>query len=183
MKQLPPIYTLAYGIHVIGEYPARGKNRYVRLRIRPHSFFPDAPIVANGIMVRKNRVILSIKLGRMLETNEHAHHRDENELNDDPDNIELRTAADHNRHHKTGTRKTAESKAKTSASMKKAFAEGRHAPTIMREQNGERNCSAKLTREKVIEIRASNASREVLAVQYGVSIRNIGMIKQGITWK
>lgn len=130
MKQLPPLYTLAYGIHVIGEYPARGKNRYVRLRIRPHRFFPNAAIVANGILVRKNRVILSIKLGRMLGTNEHAHHRDENELNDAPENLELRTAAEHNQHHKTGSKHSQASKSKISTSLKIAYATGaRKKPT------------------------------------------------------
>ena len=126
MKQLPPLYTLDHGIIVVGEYAARGKNRYARLRIRPHPFFPDAPATANGILVRKNRAILSSKLGRALLSSEHAHHCDENELNDDPDNIELLTAAEHNRRHKTGTKHTAESKAKTSASMKRAHAEKRH---------------------------------------------------------
>lgn len=130
MKQLPALYTLDHGIVVIGEYPARGKNRYVRLRIRPHRFFPDAPAVANGILVRKNRVILAAKLGRALLSNEHAHHRDENELNDDPDNIELRTAAEHNQHHKTGGKHRQESKSKISESLKIAYASGaRKKPT------------------------------------------------------
>lgn len=127
MKQLPPLYTLDHGIIVVGEYAARGKNRYVRLRIRPHPFFPDAPIIANGILVRKNRVVLAAKLGRALLPSEHAHHDDEDPKNDSDGNIELLTASDHNKHHKTGAKHSAESKQKISQSLRRAYAEGRHA--------------------------------------------------------
>ena len=49
MKQKAPIYTLPHGIEVIGEYPARGKNPYARLRIRPHPFFPNVRVISNGM--------------------------------------------------------------------------------------------------------------------------------------
>jgi len=130
MKQRPPIYTHDHGIEVIGEYPASGKNPYARLRLRPHRFFPGVPIVANGIYVRKSRVLLAAKLGRALNRSEHAHHDDEDRTNDTPGNIELLTAAEHNQHHKTGTKHTQESKLKISASLKTAYATGaRRKPT------------------------------------------------------
>lgn len=130
MKQLPPLYVLPHGIEVIGEYPARGKNRYARLRIRPHRFFPDAPVVANGIYVRKNRAILASKLGRALLPSEHAHHEDEDRDNDSSANIELLTAKEHNQHHKVGTKHTDETKQKIAAGLKAAYATGtRKKPT------------------------------------------------------
>ncbi len=129
MKQKAPIYTLPHGIEVIGEYPARGKNPYARLRIRPHPFFPNVKVVSNGIKVRRSRVLLAAKLGRALTQKEHAHHSDENRQNDTMENVVPLSPAEHNRLHKTGAKHRAESKAKTSASLKLAFAEGRHAPT------------------------------------------------------
>ena len=183
MKQLLPLYTLAYGIHVIGEYPARGKNPYVRLRIRPHRFFPDAPVTANGILVRKNRVILSIKLGRALKRHEYAHHRDEDKSNDSPSNIELQSANIHNQHHKTGTNHRTGSKAKISMSLKRAFSEGRRSPTVIPNQAGSSNYNAKLTRENIYEIRTMPGTQQSFAEKFGVSRSNIGMIKRGVTWK
>jgi hypothetical protein len=124
-KPNPTLYTLPHGIEVIGEYAARGKNRYWRVRIRPHRFFPNAPVVSNGIYVRRSRVVLASKLGRALTSAEHAHHRDEDRGRDVSENLELLTAGEHNRHHKTGSTHTAQSKAKTSQSLKRSYAAGR----------------------------------------------------------
>jgi hypothetical protein len=124
----PPIYVLPHGIEVIGEYAPSAKCRYWRVRIRPHRFFPDAPVVCNGIYVGRHRVMLAAKLGRALLPSEHAHHDDEDRSNDAPGNVELLTAADHNRHHKTGTRHRPESRAKTSATLKRLFATGAMKP-------------------------------------------------------
>lgn len=119
MKQKPALYKLDHGIEVVGEYPAKGKNRYARLRIRPHRFFPGVPVVSNGIYVRKSRVLLAAKLGRALSPAEHAHHDDEDRTNDTAGNIELLTAAEHNKHHKTGTKHSTEAKQKISIAMKR----------------------------------------------------------------
>ena len=119
MKQKPALYTLDHGIEVVGEYPATAKNRYARLRIRPHRFFPGVPVVSNGIYVRKSRVLLAAKLGRALSPAEHAHHDDEDRTNDTAGNIELLTAAEHNQHHKTGTKHSAETKQKISDGLKR----------------------------------------------------------------
>lgn len=182
MKQLEPLYILDHGIQVIAEYPARGKNAYVRVRIRPHQFFPNAKIVSNGILVRKNRVVLAAKLGRALLSNEHAHHKDENRTNDHPDNIELLTAGDHNREHKHGRKHSLESKAKKSSTMKKLYAQGKLVSTLAH-KSGEENPSSKLTLEQVKLIRLDSGTHAEIASKYGVSRRNVGTIKNGVTWK
>lgn len=123
-----PIYVLPHGIEVIGEYAPGGKNAYWRVRLRPHHFFPNVPVVCNGIYVRRSRVILASKLGRSLTPAEHAHHEDENVNNDAAGNIESLSAAEHNRHHKTGSRHTAASRAKTSATLKRLYAVGAMTP-------------------------------------------------------
>lgn len=123
-KPNPTLYTLPHGIEVIGEYPARGKNRYWRVRIRPHRFFPNAPVVSNGIYVRRSRVVLASKLGRALTPAEHAHHRDEDRSRDVPANVELLTAAAHNSHHKTGSKHTETAKARIGAGLRRAYATG-----------------------------------------------------------
>lgn len=51
------------------------------------------------------------------------------------------------------------------------------------DRHGQSNPNAKLTEEGVKEIRASQAARQVLADQYGVSKCTISAIKQGRTWK
>ena len=124
MKQKPALYVLPHGIQVIGEYPPTKGCPYWRVRIRPHPFFEGTPIRCNGYDVRRNRVILASKLGRALTPNEHAHHSDEDRDNEAAGNLELLTAAEHNRHHKTGTRHRPESRAKTSASLKALYASG-----------------------------------------------------------
>ena len=70
-KPNPPIYVLPHGIEVIGEYAPNAKCPYWRVRIRPHRFFPNAPVVSNGIYVRRNRVMLAAKLGHALLPAEH----------------------------------------------------------------------------------------------------------------
>lgn len=119
-----PMYVLPHGIEVVGEYAPSGKNRYWRVRIRPHPFFAGVPVVYGGCYVRRSRVLLASELGRALTPDEHAHHKDENLNNEQIDNLERLTPADHNRHHKTGSRHRAESRAKTSATLKRMYAEG-----------------------------------------------------------
>lgn len=120
-----PLYVLPHGIEVIGEYAPSGKNRYWRMRIRPHRFFPYVRVTGGGMNVRRSRVLLASKLGRPLTPAEHAHHGDENRFNDSPDNIDVLTPAEHNRVHKTGSRHSAASKEKIGSSLKRAYAEGR----------------------------------------------------------
>lgn len=136
MKQKKPLYVLPHGIEVIGEYSPTAKNRYWRVRIRPHAFFPDVPAISNGISVRRSRVILASKLGRALTRDEQAHHGEEGPHQDTVENLELLSAADHARHHKTGTHHTAAAKSRIGAALKRAYAEGRRArPAITNRDN------------------------------------------------
>lgn len=123
--QKPAIYTLPHGIEVIGEYPPKGKNRYWRVRIRPHRFF-SGRVVGGGLYVRRSRAVMSSVLGRALLPSEHVHHKNEDRDDDSPSNLELLNAADHNAHHKFGFQHTEQTKAQISGSLKRAYTEGRH---------------------------------------------------------
>lgn len=179
-KQKPPLYVLPHGIEVVGEYPARGKNRYWRMRIRPHSFFPDAPVVANGIYVRRSRVILAAKLGRALTAAEHAHHEDEDRDNDIADNIQTLSPAEHNRHHKTGTKHRAESREKTGSTLRMLYQSGVMTPHPI---IGSKQWCAKLTEEQAGRIKHSTEKTCVLVDRYGVSRTVIKQIRNGKIWK
>ena len=137
-KPNQPLYVLPYGIAVIGEYAPSGANRYWRVRIRPHPFFSNVKVVSNGIGVRRSRVLLAAQLGRALTPQEHAHHGNEDRHNDAIDNLKLLPADEHMRHHKTSFSHSADSRAKTSASLTRAYAEGRHHkfPIIKRDELG-----------------------------------------------
>lgn len=122
----PALYVLPHGIEVIGEYAPNSKCRYWRVRIRPHRFFAGTPVRSNGYDVRRSRVLLAAKLGRALTAQEHAHHGDENTSNDTLDNVELLTAAEHNRRHKVGSRHTQATRDLIAEGMRRAYSEGRH---------------------------------------------------------
>lgn len=135
MKPKPPIYTLPHGIEVIGEYAMTGLNRYVRVRIRPHPFFADLKPVAGGCSVRRSRAVMASILGRPLRAGEHVHHRNEDRVDDRPENLEVVHQAEHNAHHKTGSRHRADSKAKASASLKRAYQLGIHRRTTIKNRD------------------------------------------------
>ena len=128
----PPIYVLPHGIEVIGEYAPSKANRYWRVRIRPHRFFPNVVVRFGGAYVRRSRVILASKLGRALTAEEYAHHVDEDRSRDDTGNIELLSAGDHNRLHKTNSLHTDDTKNRICLSLKKAYADGRRKRTSIR---------------------------------------------------
>lgn len=123
----PPLYVLPHGVEVIGEYPPRGKNRYWRIRVRPHPFFAGR-IVSGGVDVRRSRAVMSAHLGRALLPTEHVHHKNENRDDDSPENLELLTATEHNQHHKVGATHSKEAREKISLGLKRAIAEGRRNP-------------------------------------------------------
>lgn len=130
-----PIYTLPHGIEVIGEYAPSESNPRARVRIRPHDFFEGTTIRSGGMDIRKSRVILASKLGRALTPAEHAHHEDEDRSNDTADNIEPLSAAEHNQHHKLGSKHSEETKARIAQSVRNAYAEGRHAPVTIKNRD------------------------------------------------
>lgn len=43
----------------------------------------------------EHRLVMARKLGRILRPDEHVHHKDENGLNNDPDNLELMLKGQH----------------------------------------------------------------------------------------
>lgn len=47
-----------------------------------------------------HRVLVENKLGRLLAPNEEVHHIDENKQNDDPENLEVKTKAEHCGYHR-----------------------------------------------------------------------------------
>lgn len=47
-----------------------------------------------------HRVLMENKLGRLLESWEIVHHKDENKANDNPENLELLNSSEHARHHR-----------------------------------------------------------------------------------
>ncbi|MFM9922718.1 hypothetical protein VLK31_06990 [Variovorax sp. H27-G14] len=134
-KLKAPLYVLLHGIQVIGEYAPSGQNRYWRVRIRPHAFFPRVTPRHGGLYVRRSRVLLAAKLGRALTAAEHAHHVDEDVNNEHPDNLVPLSAAEHNRHHKTGFRHTEQAKARITASLRRAHAEGRMPAHVITTRN------------------------------------------------
>lgn len=135
MNVKQPLYVLPHGIVVISEYPPNAACPYWRVRIRPHPFFPNAKVLANGIYMRRNRVVLTAKLGRALDPMEIAHHRNEDKADDSMDNVELLSIRQHNHEHKAGSRHRPESKAKTSASLKKAYAQGMRSPPLIQKRD------------------------------------------------
>ena len=56
--------------------------------------------MGNSAKVYLHRHIASIKLGRWLTTDEHVHHKDENKLNNDPNNLEILSISEHAKRHK-----------------------------------------------------------------------------------
>jgi predicted XRE-type DNA-binding protein len=52
-----------------------------------------------------------------------------------------------------------------------------------RDQRGEKNNLAKLTKQTVLSIRKANGSQYEIARKFGVSRSNVGLIRQGKTWK
>lgn len=73
----------------------------------------DTYVMVNGYRVlgksdnRKlaHRKVMEEKLGRELTPDEIVHHKDENKLNNHPDNLELMTRAEHLAHHRPQFRK------------------------------------------------------------------------------
>lgn len=175
----PALYVLPYGIEVVGEYPPKGDNRYWRVRVRPHPFF-GGRVTSGGVCVRRSRAVMSSVLGRALLSSEHVHHKDEDKQNDNPENLEVITAGEHNRHHKSGTKHSAESKAKTSATLKTLYQEGKKIPHV---RLGEKNSSAKLTPILVRYIRSSNRSARSIAKDLGVSKQSVLSARKSKTWR
>lgn len=60
---------------------------------------PTHPNAMKSGYVAKHRLVLEKKLGRFLNKNEVAHHKNENKLDNRPENIELMTFSEHSSFH------------------------------------------------------------------------------------
>jgi hypothetical protein len=63
----------------------------------------DHPLADVRGYAYEHRIVASKMLGRWVHSKEHVHHKDENKLNNDPDNLEVLAAAEHQlQHRKSG---------------------------------------------------------------------------------
>lgn len=116
-----------------------------------------------GKIVYIHREILEQKLGRKLKPGEISHHIDENKLNNDPDNLELKTKSSHAKHHSDSER-----------------------IKLIPRARGSRTRSAKLNEEQVrtIKIRIKNGEKNrSICNDYPVQIDMIQSIRRGKDWK
>jgi HNH endonuclease len=135
MRPLKPIYVLAHGIEVIGEYAPTGTVKYWVLRIRPHWLFPNVSIFSGGMYVLRSRAILSAHLGRPLRSDEHVHHIDGNKTRDVLSNLEVMPGREHVSHHKKGGTRRVGSNQLTSQSLKRAYANGTHSRPVIKNRD------------------------------------------------
>lgn len=120
-----------------------------------------------------HRDVLEEKIGRPLESHENGHHKDENKLNNDPDNLEVLTISEHSKHHWKDRDIT------NHLENRKKISKGLLA-------NLHNSKSVKLREEQVLEIRRRLDNKETqnsLAVEYGVSPYTIKDIRGRKTWK
>lgn len=62
-------------------------------------FDKNHPLATKQGVVLFHRHVCSLKYGRWVLPHEVVHHKDENKLNNDPDNLEILTVAEHNKVH------------------------------------------------------------------------------------
>lgn len=148
------------------------------------------------------KYLLEMSLGRYLEPNEDAHHKDENPENNDLSNLEVKTRLEHIRHHfvkhkdnvRTNcagcgvefelTPKQQRARRKnTSGPFCSRSCIGKNAKRLRGRASGQRNGRSKLDEEKVREIRKSQSSDTALAKIYGVDRSTIKAVRSGRSWK
>ena len=179
MRLKEPIYVLPHGIEVIGEYAPNSKCPYWRVRVRPHPLLVGK-VVSNGIYMRRSRVVATSVLGRIIPPEEHVHHENGRE-DDDPKHLEVLTAAQHNQHHKTGSKHTQEAKDRIGSSVKRSYQDGKRAN--QRFLRGTDQSQAKLDDEKVRMIRSVATPAAKLARQLGVSKQIVLAVRNFKNWK
>ena len=82
-------------------------------------------IRVSGKKIDEHRHIMEEKLGRKLLPTEVVHQIDGNKLNNDPDNLQIMTRAEHARLHKQGVPNSAQAKLKISQIVKEAWKTGK----------------------------------------------------------
>jgi len=126
-------------------------------------------ISVNGRKVDEHCYVMEQKLGRKLERWEIVHHKDEDKLNNDPDNLEIKIK--HTKfHYDKGDlhRLTKEDRAKAN------------------DPKGSEKCNAKLSEQQVAYIKRRISNGEgvrALAREYNVHHTLISQIKRGILYK
>ena len=122
---------------------------------------PNHPAANNRGYILRSRYTMEQKLGRLLRSDEHVHHKDNNELNDDDDNLEVMKIGEHTRHHHVM------GDIGSSVSV------------------GESHYKAKLTVKAVRYIRKNceKHSQRKLAQMFGVGRRTIRNVLNGSGWK
>lgn len=157
-----PIYELARGIKVINENKS---GTYVMCTLEKHWLFPNSKPSAQGrIYVQRSRVVMTAKLGRVLNRSEHVHHKNEKRKHDDRlSNLEILSSVKHNQHHHTGMQHTVAVKKQIGASLKKAFAEGRRVkPNLSGKNNPFYGKTHSMeTRKKIVETRRKNHAARI----------------------
>lgn len=118
--QTKPLYILKHGIKVFGEYAG---GRYVMVRAGTHKLFPNSKSDQySRIYIQRARVVMTAKLGRILKSSEHVHHKNEKQKhNDRLSNLELLPGKKHGRLHKLGSHHTAKTKKCIGASLREAY--------------------------------------------------------------
>lgn len=140
--------------------------------------------------VRAYRWVFEQTHGYTPKRPNHAHHKDHNTRNDDPDNLQELTAAEHLRTHliEMGDDHPMKADYHRERQSKIMMGNNRSAkkkPWISKMMKGERR-NAKLTWGKVRAIRKKfhrGWNHQQLAVRYGVTESNIGYILNNKTWK
>lgn len=80
---------------------------------------PDHPFSDKRGYIAEHQFLMEQKIGRYLSPEEVVHHKDENHLNNDPDNLELFSSnGDHVRHHKKGKTLSTDHKRKVSEALR-----------------------------------------------------------------
>jgi len=117
----------------------------------------------DGNIVYIHREVMEDKLGRKLKPGELVHHKDENKLNNDSDNLELSTSIKHGKHHFSGIDQTNNNYA-----------------------IGSKSSMAKLNEKQVVEIKKliqDERSDKSISQLFNVHCDTIRYIRTGRTWK
>lgn len=77
---------------------------YVRINISTDPIFADHAYIDNTVL--EHRYVMAKHLGRILERNEHVHHKNGIKTDNRLKNLELMSAAEHSSHHHKGIRRT-----------------------------------------------------------------------------
>lgn len=93
-------------------------TKYGRAKIDNKGYYKITSSKEGNVGKFLHRVIYEDETGEKIPEGYVVHHKDGNKLNNDIDNLELKTRADHNYHHHKGNKYTKEARKKMSDSHK-----------------------------------------------------------------